>query len=210
MLRALRLRINFLFYSSCLQMIWAFFLTTRKSNFQEVKKVIEAYERISGAKLSLPKSLIMKLDSKPTSEWFSETGCQVAVRGQFYKYLGCPIGINLSRQSELDFVIDKVRKKLRHWSHKLLSMAGRAIYIKHILRVVLVYSLMIFDFSKAGMNRLKTLPRKFLWSFSAEGRAKKALIACDVLARPKVEGGLEFHTFASRQRSSSLDTLSRS
>jgi hypothetical protein len=109
--------------------------------------VIEVYARISGAKLSQPKSLTMPLDSKPIPEWFQGTGCQMAIRGQVYKYLGCPIAINLSPEPELDFLLETLRKKLRHWSQKLLSMAGRVVYIKHVLRSVPIYNLMVLEYS---------------------------------------------------------------
>jgi hypothetical protein len=72
-------------------------------------------------------------------------------------------------------------------------MAGRVVYIKHILRSVPIYNLMIFDYTEEGMRRLETLSREFLWGFSAEGKAKTALIAWQNLAGPKLYGGLDLH-----------------
>jgi hypothetical protein len=109
------------------------FLMTSQANFRKVKEIIDLYERISGAQLNLGKSLILPLRACPTPAWFEEVGCQIAKSGEIFKYLGAPIAINLSSDAEQEFLLDKGRKKLRHWSHKLVTMTGRMVYLKHIL-----------------------------------------------------------------------------
>jgi hypothetical protein len=144
------------------------FLKTSQQNFRKVKEIIDTYERISGAQVNLSKSLILPLLAGPTPAWFGEIGCQIGQPGQVFKYLGSPIGINLSTDAELKFLLDKVRKKLRHWSHKMLSMTGRMVYIKHILRSVPVYNLMGLDYTQAGLQALESISRKFFRTWRRE------------------------------------------
>jgi hypothetical protein len=55
---------------------------------------------------------------------------------------------------------------------------------------------MIFDYSKARLHSLETLSQEFLGGFLPEGRAKIGLVAWNNIARPKLEGGLNLHTFS--------------
>jgi hypothetical protein len=50
-------------------------------------------------------------------------------------------------------------------------MAGCVVFLKHILRSVPLYNLMILEYSKKGLERAETLSQGFLWGFSAEGQA---------------------------------------
>lgn len=76
--------------------------------------MISTYERILGAKLSHGKSTIIQLNNQPQHDWLSNTGCKVAARDEVVTYLGCPIDSNLSTAQEVEFLVSKVRKRLRH------------------------------------------------------------------------------------------------
>jgi hypothetical protein len=185
------------------------FLKTSQQNFRKVKEIIDTYECISGAQLNLSKSLILPLRAGPTPAWFGEIGCQIGQPGQVFKYRGTPIGINLSTDAELEFLLDKVWKKLRHWSHKMLSMTGRTVYIKHILRSVPVYNLMVFDYTQTGLRALESISCKFLWGASEDGGDKLPLVAWERLTRPKTAGGLDFYTFKSQGKLLKLCNISK-
>jgi hypothetical protein len=95
----------------------------------------------------LDKSIIVQLDAGPQPEWFSKAGLKIAESGQVLKYLSCPFGRNLTPQQEVDFVLDKLRKRLQHWSYRILTLPSKLIALKPILRAMPVFHLMILDFT---------------------------------------------------------------
>jgi hypothetical protein len=72
-------------------------------------------------------------------------------------------------------------------------MAGRAIYVKHVLRAVPVYNLMLFNHSKDGFRQLERLSSQFVWGKSEEGRFKTPLVAWNKITQSKCQGGLGLH-----------------
>lgn len=83
-------------------------------------------------------------------EWLSGTGCRIAKSGKIAVYLGCPIGYKVRPSQEADFLLGKLRKKLFTWANRSLSLAGRTILLKHILRAVPTYHLMALALYKNG------------------------------------------------------------
>jgi hypothetical protein len=169
------------------------FLQSNQANFAAAQRLVEMYQRISGAKISLEKLFMLSFGSEVVPDWFARRGCQVAQPKTVYKYLGFLIGIGLSTEDELNFMLEKVRRKHRHWSNRLLTMAGKAVYVKHVLRSVPIYNLVLFDYSKDGFRGLEKQSREFIWGLSAEGRAKVSLIVWEKIIKPKIHGGLDLH-----------------
>ena len=88
---------------------------------------------MSGAKVNLSKSILIQLDSGPPLAWFQLAGCLIAQPGKIVTYLGCPIGNGLHPEQEVEFVLAKLRKKLRNWTHKFLLLTSKVLILKHIL-----------------------------------------------------------------------------
>ncbi|KAL2610597.1 hypothetical protein R1flu_029170 [Riccia fluitans] len=64
--------------------------------FNELKDSIATYEIISGAKLNISKSTIIPVAMESTPSWLHRTGCYVASEGEIIRYLGVPIGWNVT------------------------------------------------------------------------------------------------------------------
>lgn len=97
-------------------------LMASEQNFQAAVEVISSYERISGARLNLEKSTIIPLDDEPLSGWYANTGCKVAHLEEIINYLGCPVGCKIPALKEVEYLLEKVRKRIFHWSNRLLSL----------------------------------------------------------------------------------------
>lgn len=88
-----------------------------------MREVIGAFERILGAKLNLKKSMIVPLDDEEQPTWMETVGCRVVQLEEVLTYLGCPVGVKLSAsKKEAEFLMDKVCKRIFHWSNRLLSL----------------------------------------------------------------------------------------
>ncbi|KAL2610564.1 hypothetical protein R1flu_029137 [Riccia fluitans] len=64
--------------------------------FNELKDSIATYEIISGAKLDISKSTIIPVALESTPSWLHRTICYVAREGEIIRYLGVPIGWNVT------------------------------------------------------------------------------------------------------------------
>jgi hypothetical protein len=146
------------------------FFEATEDNYRAVMEWISIFERISGAKVNLDKSNLVQLDSGPQLEWFQRAGCQITGDGVVMKNLGCSFGRKITAQQEIDFVLDKLRKRLRLWSLRMLSLPGKVIALKHLLRAMPIFHLMILDFNQKGYTQLETVCRIFLWGTSATGK----------------------------------------
>lgn len=120
----------------------ALFLLETKENFQAAREVVSIYERISGAHLNIDKSTIVPMHDRETLAWYTTTGCKVARPGEIISFLGCPIGVKISALKEVEFLMDKVHKRVNHWSNHLLTLQGRILLVRHIWKAIPVYHLM--------------------------------------------------------------------
>lgn len=126
------------------------FIKSTKENSRKATSLIAVYERISEAQLNLQKSLLIQLNVGPSPNWFPRASCRIAVWGEVFKYLRCPVGFDLGPNKILCFLMDNVRKKFRHWSNKLLTMVGHLVLIRHMIFSILVYYLMLFELNRDG------------------------------------------------------------
>lgn len=62
----------------------------------EVEASISLYERASSAKLSLSKSTIIPIGLPTIPRWVIDKGYDIAPSGEIRKYLGSPLGKDLS------------------------------------------------------------------------------------------------------------------
>lgn len=110
------------------------------------------------------------------------TGCKIAQLEEIISFLGCLIGVKIPPSKEAEFLMDKVRKRVFHWSNMLLSLQRRIVLVKHILKAILIYHLMALTLNQEGYKRLEQICREFLWGSCEIGHAKVPLLAWSTLA----------------------------
>ncbi|KAL1331391.1 hypothetical protein AAHE18_12G181400 [Arachis hypogaea] len=105
------------------------------------------------------------------------------------KYLGIPSGANPRLVKTWKPIIDKVEDKLSLWKAKVLNRAEKLVLIKLVLNSLPVYYLSLYKMTKAVVEKLIFLQRRFLWS-KEDGRNGMALVRWKVVQAPKKLGGL--------------------
>lgn len=75
------------------------------------------------------------------------------------------------------------------WTTKFLSNAGRLQLIKSVLTDVQSFWAQIFPLPKTGLHKIKTICRRFLWTWEVDTK-KKAMVAWEKVCLPKSAGGL--------------------
>ncbi|KAL3701097.1 hypothetical protein R1sor_019119 [Riccia sorocarpa] len=184
-------------------------LRAEEENWNQAAAVIRKFEIMSGAKLNVQKSLVVPIGFEEPPGWLLRSGCKIPTEGEVWTYLGCPLGVNLTEEQTLQKVLDKITKRLNHWSGKLLSWESRVVLAKHVLQAIPSYVLMVLGLSKDGCQELTKACRKFIWGVNREGVEKKALIAWSKVCRRKEDGGLGLVKFELQGKALKLRFISK-
>ncbi|KAL3679560.1 hypothetical protein R1sor_022516 [Riccia sorocarpa] len=170
-------------------------ITAVENQFERLKEVIKEFECASGAALNLQKSIVMQLRPRITPTWLEQSGCEIAESGKSFLYLGVTTSSPINEKEIASEIVQKMMRKLKHWSNRLLSWPAKTILLKHVLAATPLYQLLSVGLCKDGLEALERLCRNFLWGWNEEGCPKQALIAWDRIAVPKEDGGLGWTRF---------------
>ncbi|KAJ9557412.1 hypothetical protein OSB04_012026 [Centaurea solstitialis] len=117
----------------------------------------------------------------------TEVGCK---EGKLpFRYLGFPIGANMSIKENWKPLYEKFDKKLSSWKQKTLSKGGRLSLCKAVLGSLGVYILSLFKAPKGVVKDLEKRRRTFFWG-SNNGAQKVSWVAWDKVVNSKENGGL--------------------
>lgn len=105
-----------------------------------------------------------------------------------FRYLGVPITASKLSKVECSSLIDKIAIKIRYWSSKTSSYAGRLKLIETVIFGIYNFWASMFVIPKGVTQQIIRLCRDYLWG-NEEGKYKKALVAWEDLCRPKSDGG---------------------
>lgn len=104
------------------------------------------------------------------------------------KLLGTPYGLSIASQDVDEFLLGRVMKKLQYWSTTKINSTGRGVIVNTVLLSSLVYFTSIWGGTQAGVKKITSAIKSFMWSGSLHrARAKVAWAHC-CLSKPK--GGI--------------------
>ncbi|KAL3689242.1 hypothetical protein R1sor_015551 [Riccia sorocarpa] len=176
------------------------FIAAKKECFQELKKILDIYERASGAKVNFSKTLIMPLGTCKVPLWARSEGCEIAEGEKVFKYLGVCAGVQVPKNAAVNELVRRLQRRMSSWENQYLSWMARAILLKHVLSQIPSFEILVVGCSLDESKKLEKTCREFLWGITGEGRVKKALVSWKKLTRPLQQGGLGILTFHSRSR----------
>lgn len=108
------------------------------------------------------------------------------------RYLGSPIGVHVFIATKTEYLLGKVRKRVWHWANRLLSMQGRIVLVRHVLRAIPVFHLMSLALNHDGFKSLESIYHEFVWGL---GDPKVPLVAWDTITQSFAVGGLSITSF---------------
>jgi hypothetical protein len=128
-----------------------------------MKLILYMFEAMSGLKINFLKSEIMMVlhDDEKKMIYSDIFGCQL---GDWpIKYLGVPVCGTRLRVSDVDYLSDKLMKKLDGWVGHSSSIGGRFSLIQSSLSSTLIYHMSMYLLPLTNLEKLTKIIRKFFW-----------------------------------------------
>ncbi|XP_058771889.1 uncharacterized protein LOC131645230 [Vicia villosa] len=159
-------------------------------SIQQMMDKFNEFSRSTGLTVNPTKCKIycggMKEEDKQTIEQI--TGFS---RGQLpFRYLGIPLQSRKLSNNHCMVIAERIGDRMKHWSTKLLSFAGRVQLLKSVVFGFASYWMSCLPIPKMVTKKLEAMCRSFLWTGKGE-ITRKSPIAWDRVCGPKSNGGLD-------------------
>ncbi|XP_012442051.2 uncharacterized protein LOC105767072 [Gossypium raimondii] len=146
-------RINHLFFADDALL----FVRNKKSEVEEFTKILEAFERMSGQRVNLDKSMVyFSLKTNAASRAMIR-GLKMKVVTHFDGYLGLPLPMGNRKSVAFKSILDRIANRTISWSKRLLSNGGKEIFIKSILQSIPTYAFSVFMVPKGILEEIQAL-----------------------------------------------------
>lgn len=156
-----------------------------------MKLMMEAFENfsaVSGLKANLDKSSLyiagvpLEFKEKMIAELHLTLGTLP------FKYLGVPLSTGKLTIHQCMPLVEKIVDRIRSWTSKFLSYAGRLQLIKSVLFEMKTYWAHVFLIPKKVIKIVNSICRSYLWSGVHD--SNRAPASWETLCKPKAVGGL--------------------
>jgi len=115
-----------------------------------------------------------------------------------FRYLGIPLTSKKLRTDDLTGLLEKITGRVKHWTSKMLSYAGKVELIRSVINSIELYWMQQILLPAKWILMVEKVARDFLWS-SGSGRKSSSPISWSTVCSPKEQGGL------GRKKLSSVD-----
>lgn len=105
------------------------------------------------------------------------------------RYLGVPLISTKLKSKDCDQLVERIIRRIKSWTNRYLSYAGRAQLITSIFFSMQVYWSSLFILPKKVITAIESLFRSFFWS-GCDLRKHGAKVSWEKVCSPKSEGGL--------------------
>ncbi|GJW04814.1 RNA-directed DNA polymerase, eukaryota [Tanacetum coccineum] len=152
-----------------------------------------------GLSINVKKSQLLGIGISDSivSEAAKSLGCSIMKTP--FKYLGIPVGGNMSLIKAWDESIVKLKRRLSKWKLKTLSIGGRLTLLKSVLGSTPIYNMSLFKVPKSVLHSMESLRRNFFNGIQ-EGDKKIAWVKWPMVLASKKHGGLGVSSFYALNR----------
>jgi ribonuclease HI len=167
------------------------FMSASIQSGERLNEILRIYGDCSGQSVNREKSSIFF--SPNTPEHIRQNLKQllgIPVEAFSERYLGLPTAVGRITSGSFDHIIDRIRGRIQG-CEKLLSCAGREIFIKSVIQAISTYSMSCYKFTKKVCKSLSSCSANYWWSSSLD-RSSLHWVSWEILASPKAKGGMGF------------------
>ncbi|XP_062100629.1 uncharacterized protein LOC133806538 [Humulus lupulus] len=154
-------------------------------------RAFKLFENSSGLKANIGKSVVYGtgMDTHSFERIVDISGFQKSLLP--FKYLGMKICLKRLTRADCDCLVDKMTKRIKVWSSRNLSYAGRIVLINSVLLSINSFSSQIIILPKMVVQKINQVCRAFLWK-SSEMLNGLGNVSWEVVCKTNKEGGLGF------------------
>jgi hypothetical protein len=169
-----------------------FFTRGDAKNLQALNEVLQTYSEGSGQRINFEKSSIFfgvhcPEHIKDRIMSYLNVRCEVLQTN----YLGMPSGVRRSPTNTFNFLPDRMWKKIRGWSDRPLSRAGKEIMLKSVIQAISIYVMSCFRLPATICDRMRTTISNHWWGIE-DSKKKMHWRSWEWLTTPKAIGGMGF------------------
>lgn len=158
-----------------------------------IKDILNRYELMSGQAVNYQKSAIFFSSNVRTDKQEEiKNILQVYNNIGNSKYLGLPSLVGKSKKSVFNYLKDKIWAKIKTWSTKLLSRAGKAVLLRNVAQTIPSYTMSCFLIPKSLCQELERMMNAFWWSSSSANNKSIKWLSWSRMSMSKKNGGLGF------------------
>jgi hypothetical protein len=106
------------------------------------------------------------------------------------RYLGLPTAVGRITSGSFDHIRERIRSKVQG-IEKMLSCAGREVFLKTVIQALSTFSMSCFKLTKKVCKSLVSCIAKYWWSSSLDRRSLH-WVSWEILTSPKEKGGMGF------------------
>ncbi|GJU19060.1 RNA-directed DNA polymerase, eukaryota [Tanacetum coccineum] len=169
------------------------------NNLKGIMNILRCFSLLSGLSINVKKSQLLGIGISDSivSEAAKSLGCSIMKTP--FKYLGIPVGGNMSLIKAWDESIVKLKRRLSKWKLKTLSIGGRLTLLKSVLGSTPIYNMSLFKVPKSVLHSMESLRRNFFNGIQ-EGDKKIAWVKWPMVLASKKHGGLRVSSFYALNR----------
>ncbi|XP_021834215.1 uncharacterized protein LOC110774005 [Prunus avium] len=169
-----------------------FFIQATTQNCSVLKKIVDDYCLASGQKLNTDKSSLY-FSPNVTDSLAGEICFTLGMSSTLDpgSYLGLPSIWGRSKTAALNFIVDRIQKRVQGWKSQLLNPAGKEVLIKAVALAVPTYPMSCFRFPATTCKQFNGILSNFWWS-NGDTKAHIHWKRWELLCLSKDKGGLGF------------------
>lgn len=166
------------------------FIRTSVQEARAVKEILRVFGEASGLTTNLAKCSITPIfgGEAVLLEIVAILGCQVQ---EFpIRYLGLQLSTKKLPKAHVHSIVEAVARKVLPCHGSLMARSGRLVWIKSVLRVVPIYSMMADCLPPWAIKEIDMICKKFLWVGGEALDRGRCLVAWHTACKPTELGGL--------------------
>jgi hypothetical protein len=173
------------------------FLKAKEGSVRRLNDILRIYEDGSGQRVNREKSSVYFSPNTPlTDRQHVKNLLGIAVEAFTERYLGLPTAVGRITSGTFDHIGERIRSKLNGGSERMVSCAGREIFLKAVIRVIPTFSMGCFKLTKRVCKTLISYMARYWWSSSIDRRSIH-WIAWDQLVKTKSQGAWALEIWSS-------------
>lgn len=163
------------------------FLKACNVNVANCLTSLHMYSDAAGLQLNIAKSTLINISAADFASinWHGKR----LDTGHVFRYLGYPLGINVSNKQLITWVMERVRAKVDYWKCDEWPLHVRLRIVQAILIPYFLYFIPLLDWKETHIGHINSMLIAFLWG-STKGKHAFPLIRWDIVSQPKDQGGL--------------------